>query len=132
LIGQQGQVIFTIEPNICAGKIPGTRLILTAVQTSGNLSGGNMEHPVPQESDDYDSTRIVERPDGFYWHDEKESDKVFGPFPTLLDAIQDMEYNAESDYEPGETLEEAEDEIGISDWIDRETGHTGEESFLEN
>ena len=67
-----------------------------------------MAHTIPQASRDYDTTRIVERPDGFYWHDEKEGDKVFGPFPTLLEAIQDMEYNAESDYEPGETLEQAE------------------------
>jgi hypothetical protein len=44
-----------------------------------------------------------------------------------------MEYTAESDYEPGETLEQAEDEIGMSGWIDPETGEPGEESFrLEN
>jgi hypothetical protein len=44
-----------------------------------------------------------------------------------------MEYNADSDYEPGETLEQAEDELGISDWIDPETGQPGEDSFrLEN
>jgi len=91
-----------------------------------------MAHTIPQASRDYDNTSVIERPDGFYWHD-KESDKVFGPFPTLLDAIQDMEYNAESDYEPGETLEEAEEEIGISDWIDRETGQPGDDSSrLEN
>jgi hypothetical protein len=91
-----------------------------------------MARTIPQTSRDYDNTSIVERPDGFYWQ-EKESDKVFGPFATLLEAIQDMEYNAESDYEPGETLEQAEEEIGISDWIDRETGQPGEESFrLEN
>jgi hypothetical protein len=92
-----------------------------------------MAHTIPQESRDYDTTRVVERPDGFYWHDEKEGDRVFGPFPTLLEAIQDMEYNADSDYEPGETLEQAEDELGISDWIDPETGQPGEASFrLEN
>ena len=92
-----------------------------------------MAHTIPQESRDYDTTRVVERPDGFYWHDEKEGDRVFGPFPTLIEAIQDMEYNADSDYEPGETLEQAEDELGISDWIDPETGQPGEASFrLEN
>lgn len=74
-----------------------------------------------------DQARIIERPDGFYWHD-KSTDKVFGPFTTLLDAMQDMEYNDESDYEPGETLEEAEAELGIADWIDPETGLPGEES----
>lgn len=87
-----------------------------------------MTTTIPIGSRDYDSTRIIERPDGFYWHDENESDKVFGPFPSLLEAIQDMEYNADSDFEPGETLEQAEDEIGISDWIDHETGEPGEES----
>jgi hypothetical protein len=92
-----------------------------------------MGYKIPPASRDYDTKRIVERPDGFYWHDEKESDRIFGPFPTLLEATQDMEYNAESDYEPGETLEQAEEEIGISDWIDPETGQPGEVSFrLEN
>lgn len=76
---------------------------------------------------EYDRSRIIERPDGFYWHD-KVSDRTFGPFSTLLAAIQDMDYNDESDYEPGETLEEAEAELGISDWIDPETGLPGEES----
>jgi len=76
---------------------------------------------------EYDRSRIIERPDGFYWHD-KGTDRMFGPFPALLDAIQDMEYNDDSDYEPGETLEEAEAELGIADWIDPETGLPGEES----
>lgn len=88
-----------------------------------------MAYTIPQASRDYDNTRVVERPDGFYWHDKNESDRVFGPFPTLLEAIHDMEYNAESDYEPGETLEQAEEEIGISDRMDHETGVLGEESF---
>lgn len=88
-----------------------------------------MATTIPQTSRDIDSTRIVERPDGFYWQDQKEGDKVFGPFPTLLEAMQDMEYNADSDFEPGESLEQAEEEIGVSGWIDRETGEPGEDSF---
>jgi len=74
-----------------------------------------------------DTTRIIERPDGFYWLDT-ESGEEYGPFATLLDATQDMEYNVDSDFEPGETLEEAEDELGISDWIDPDTGAPGEET----
>ena len=81
-------------------------------------------HTPPNEAD---QARIIERPDGFYWQDRM-TDKVFGPFPTLLDAMQDMEYNDESDYEPGETLEEAEAELGIADWIDPDTGLPGEET----
>lgn len=87
-----------------------------------------MTTTIPITSRDYDTTSIVERPDGFYWYDKSESDKVFGPFATLLEATQDMEYNADSDFEPGETLEQAEEEIGVSGWIDHETGEPGEDS----
>ena len=38
-----------------------------------------------------------------------------------------MQYNADSDYEPGETVAQAEAEIGISDWVDPETGELAEE-----
>lgn len=86
-----------------------------------------MKHPIPETPADYDRARLIERPDGFYWTDA-ETGGEYGPFESLLDAVQDMEYNADSDYEPGETLEEAEDELGISDWIDPETGDPGEES----
>lgn len=78
-----------------------------------------------QPSFDYDPARVVERPDGFYWLDAATEDE-YGPFTTLLDALQDMEYNDESDYEPGETLAEAEDELGISDWIDPDIDAPGE------
>jgi hypothetical protein len=86
-----------------------------------------MKRTIPETQADYDHTRITERPDGFYWLDS-ESSEEYGPFPTLLEAVQDMEYTADSDYEPGETLEEAEDELGISDWIDPDTGAPAEET----
>lgn len=81
---------------------------------------------IPETPPEYDKTRIIERPDGFYWQD-RQTEREFGPFPTLLEAVEDMEYNAESNYEPGETLEEAEEEIGISDWVDPDTGEIAEE-----
>lgn len=89
-----------------------------------------MKHQIPEIPETpagYDHTRIIERPDGFYWMDA-ETGEEYGPFDTLLEAVQDMDYSAESDYEPGETLEEAEDEIGITDWIDPETGDPADES----
>ena len=86
-----------------------------------------MHNVIPETPPNYDETRIIERPDGFYWQD-KLTEKQFGPFVTLNEAMQDMQYNADSDFEPGETLEEVEEEIGISDWIDPETGEPGEES----
>lgn len=88
-----------------------------------------MSVTIPETSADYDKARIIERPDGFYWQD-KDTLAEFGPFTTLLEAAEDMEYKAESDFEPGETLEEAEAEIGMADWIDPETGQPGEEGSL--
>jgi len=82
---------------------------------------------IPETQAEFDNTRILERPDGFYWQD-KETEEVFGPFATLLEAVQDMEYNADSDYEPGESLEEAESELGIADWNDPDTGLPAEET----
>lgn len=85
-----------------------------------------MPKNIPQTTPEYDKTRIVERPNGYYWQDQG-SGGEYGPFPTLLQAVEDMNYNDDSDYEPGETLQEAENEIGISDWIDPDTGGPAEE-----
>jgi hypothetical protein len=80
----------------------------------------------PQTPPDYDLTRIVERSDGFYWR-RKESGKTSGPFATLAEAVEDMEY-ADGNLEDGEPLEEAENDIGIADWIDPDTGQPAEDS----
>jgi len=82
---------------------------------------------LPARSED-DRARIIERPDGFYWRAE-DSGAEYGPFPTLSEAAADMQTSDESTYEPGETLAEAEDEIGISGWIDPDTGEPAEESI---
>jgi len=84
-----------------------------------------MTQVIPETPPEYDRTRIIERPDGVYWQD-KESGREYGPFATLLEAVQDMEAG-ESASEPGETLEEAESEIGISDYIDPDTGVPAED-----
>ncbi len=82
---------------------------------------------IPHTPPDDESARVIERPDGFYWQDEL-TDKFFGPFPTLLAAVQDMQgqSSSDSDFEEGESLEDAEAEIGISNWIDPETGELAE------
>lgn len=80
----------------------------------------------PEPTADDDTTRVIERTDGFYWQRLKDG-KEFGPFATLAAAIEDSEY-ADSDQEAGEPLEEAESEIGIADWIDPETGQPAEDS----
>ncbi|HUX24201.1 MAG TPA: hypothetical protein VMV87_06235 [Burkholderiales bacterium] len=85
-----------------------------------------MKKAIPETPPEYDKAQVIERPDGFYWQ-SKESGKESGPFPTLLEAVEDMQYSADSDYEPGESVEQAEAEIGISDWVDPETGELAEE-----
>jgi hypothetical protein len=57
---------------------------------------------------------------------QRGSRQEFGPFASVEMALADM---AEADGEapePGETLQEAEDEIGIADWIDPDTGDPAE------
>jgi hypothetical protein len=81
--------------------------------------------PDEAELSSADETQVVERPDGFYWQD-KITEKEFGPFGTLLEAMEDMQDHSVDDYEEGESLEEAEDEIGIANWIDPDTGEPAE------
>ncbi|MBI4195419.1 MAG: hypothetical protein HY526_10100 [Betaproteobacteria bacterium] len=81
---------------------------------------------IPETVPEFESRRVIERPDGFYW-ENLETGETFGPFPTLLDAVNDMRGGIEAQPEPGETVQEAEDEIGIADWIDPETGEPAEE-----
>jgi hypothetical protein len=86
-----------------------------------------MTTPIPQTPPDYDKSRVIERPDGFYWQD-KLSDELYGPFPTLLEAVLDMQVEDDTGYGAGETLAEAEAEIGISNLVDPDTGQP-EEGF---
>lgn len=75
------------------------------------------EKPALKPISENDQAQIIERPDGFYWQDSA-TGKLYGPFSTLAEAQEDIQYRDDSNYEEGETLQEAEDEIGISDWTD--------------
>lgn len=85
-----------------------------------------MSQVIPETSPDYDAARIIERPDGFYWQDKRTNDE-YGPFATLLAAVGDMQLSDESALESGETVEEAESELGIEGWIDPDSGELAEE-----
>jgi hypothetical protein len=85
-----------------------------------------MKQVIPETPGDFERKRVLERPDGFYWED-RETGAASGPFATLLDAVNDMNYAPEGGIEVGETLSEAEDEIGMADWVDPETGEPAEE-----
>lgn len=68
---------------------------------------------------------ITHHPDGYHWQtvDGRQS---FGPFASYEDALADMHGGDPDDLEPGESLREAEAEIGIADWIDPDTGAPAE------
>lgn len=69
--------------------------------------------------------QVMARPDGYYWR-APGSKQEFGPFASLEDALADMQSFDEGSPEPGETLQEAESELGIADWIDPDTGEPAE------
>jgi hypothetical protein len=72
----------------------------------------------------------VQRPDGFYW-ESKEAQEPRGPFETRAEAEADLLAGGASADEPAQfadgTLQEAESELGISEWIDPDTGGPAED-----
>lgn len=69
---------------------------------------------------------VVLRPDGYHWQ-AANGKHEFGPFATMEEALAEMEAaSSEDEAEPGESLEEAEGELGIADWIDPDTGELAE------
>jgi hypothetical protein len=68
---------------------------------------------------------IVEHPDGFYWL-APDGKQQFGPFDTFELARADRDQFDDRAPEPGETVQEAERDIGIEDWIDPDTGAPAE------
>lgn len=86
-----------------------------------------LENADPESDLDVDEEvePIMLRPDGYYWR-APGGRQDYGPFATWELANADRDAADEDAPEPGETLQEAEDEIGISDWIDPETGEPAE------
>jgi hypothetical protein len=68
---------------------------------------------------------LVERPDGYYWVGP-DGDAEFGPFESRDVARADRDRYSEEAPSEGETVQEAEREIGVNDWIDAETGSPAE------
>lgn len=76
---------------------------------------------------DENRATFIERPDGVYWRG-RDGGKEYGPFATLAEAEADALTFEVTDFEPGESVAEAESEIGIADWVDPDTGAPAEES----
>lgn len=71
---------------------------------------------------------ILKRPDGFYW--QRRSGELVGPFVTRAEAEADRLAGGatDDDFEAGESLQEAESEIGVAEWIDPDTGVPAEDN----
>ena len=69
--------------------------------------------------------RISSRPDGYYWQ-AIDGKQEIGPFDTFAEALADMDSGDAAGWTPGETLAEAESEIGMADWIDPDSGAPAE------
>lgn len=88
-----------------------------------------MTQPIPTTSAEYDETRVIERPDGFYWQ-SLDGGREHGPFPTLIDAVTDMEtIDEEREGDELEAQRDAEDVLGVPEWVDPETGHLADDEW---
>ena len=74
-----------------------------------------------------DMDALVHHPDGWYWL-TPDGRQQFGPYVHAEDAIAAMNAAAEDALECGETLGEAERELGLAEWIDPDTGELAEDS----
>jgi hypothetical protein len=72
-----------------------------------------------------EQTSVIERPDGWYWV-APDGHQEFGPFDSSLEARADRDRDSEEAPSEGDTVQQAEQEIGVADWIDAETGEPAE------
>jgi hypothetical protein len=75
---------------------------------------------------DEESSRVMARPDGYYWIAD-DGRQEFGPFVTAVQALAALREGIETTSEPGETVAEAQAEIGVADWVDPDTGEPAED-----
>lgn len=72
--------------------------------------------------------RVLQRPDGFYW---ERGGELHGPYESRSEAEIEMLAGAitsgEEELEAGESLAEAESELGVAEWIDPDTGDPAED-----
>jgi hypothetical protein len=113
-------------PSINAAPEPGA-MVGAKPKQEGAMRQPQELPPIETLFDPPVDPRVVTRPDGFYWLDEQGRREV-GPFATYEAAQLSLHADEHSDVEPEETLAEAEDEIGIADWIDPDTGEPAEEA----
>ena len=72
-----------------------------------------------------DSQALVHHPDGYYWLGAGGREQ-FGPYATAEEALAALHHAADDDIEPEESLLEAEQALGLADWVDPDTGGLAE------
>ena len=75
---------------------------------------------------DDEASRVVARPDGFYWVAD-DGRQEFGPFPAAALALAALREGIETALESEPSVTELEAEIGIAEWVDPDTGQPAEE-----
>ena len=74
-----------------------------------------------------DRIQFIERPNGVFWRTASSATE-YGPFATLAEATADAEGREDPTFQATDSVAEAEAEVGISEWIDPDTGAPAEES----
>lgn len=90
-----------------------------------------MPQSIPTTPAAFDSARIIERPDGFYW-ESLEDGREYGPFATLVETVLDMQSVSDDEEVEGDDVDdvrEAGEALGVPQWIDPETGHLADDEW---
>lgn len=100
-----------------------------AAPPAGRTAAKQPAHAAAPDEEALDTSdgqeRIFARPNGYYWL-APDGRQEIGPFDSLAEAMADMDSGDAAGWVPGETLAEAESEIGVADWIDPDSGALAE------
>jgi hypothetical protein len=83
------------------------------------------EDPAAADMSLPDSRELIRHPDGYYWLGADGRMEV-GPYASAEEALADLHSAEEEAVEPEGSLPEAELALGLSDWVDPDTGELAE------
>ncbi|HLT26544.1 MAG TPA: hypothetical protein VK047_07585 [Zeimonas sp.] len=89
-----------------------------------------MRRTIPTTPPDFDHTRVIERPDGFWWIDEAEG-REYGPFASLVEAVDDMQAADDETVldDADEAVRSVGEALGVPGWIDPDTGELADDEW---
>ena len=111
------------RPKAAKARAPKARVVASPEKASPESQEDlELRKPEPKR-------RVISRPDGFYWQSLDGREEA-GPFTSRSEAAENMLVGSigGTQLEEGESLQEAESELGISEWIDPDTGGPAEDS----